>query len=236
MAISRHIVFFSILCALTKATPLPQGDDGTANICSGPNVKTDVHMDPAKMNWGNANPWDVVSYLNKPGGPCNEDSCRAGDPNALTTLPTTIVDGQGRKNPETFKITVVEYDFSNGTSQDWIGLAQGALIQNKNVTNAQWYQADGLAAKDGDTSQQPGGMLPQNYATTYIHIERTDGAVPCGHLDIQISVQPPNGQWCTPGDSVLGGLTAAMSYIQPEFAIAAGFFGAIAPLCKVLNP
>ena len=216
------------LAAMVAASPVPQ--DGGSGSC--PKItSTNFTVGTQAMNWGNASPGDVVSYLFKPGGPCEKDINCLPDP---LVMPSTFVNPQEDNtwqppNPITLSspkgASLIPDDLRNAlmvaTSQ---GFANGATV------NAHKYGGKALDAKSGAGHA---GTWNENWQANYMEISLMNGDERCAYVTVDASSwSPDTGGACKDATTLSSGISAALSIAFPPFAILAGFFGAVGLACS----
>ena len=214
--------------AVVTASPVPQ--DGPPSGC--PKItNTNFTYGTVSMNWGNALPGDVVSYLFKNGGPCfGAVNCV---PNQLV-MPSTFVTPQGDgtwqpPNPLTLS-TPPGTSYIPDDLRSALSLATQQGFANGVTTNAHKYQTGSLGAKSGDVNA---GTLNENIQTNYMEVTLLNGDERCAYVTVEAtSWSQDKGAACKDSIQLGSSLGAALSVANPLFAIVSGFFGLVGLSCS----
>lgn len=209
-----------------------------------PNIRTQIHHGQNEINYGNAYPWDVISSVIGPGGPCLAPPMCSIVP--VTNLPTSIVGdikhGKGSYPINyTFSVNVTESHY--GTLND-LKVLLWAGMQSLNDSNAQqgapWDDKhDKIHPTHGYPTQ---GNNTENWNTDELIVSRDDGGYTCELLHIKVTIpgfQPVQNNaecdaasgWMANTVTDVAGKAISGALGLPSDFIGEGYFGKLVPSC-----
>ncbi|KAI9662738.1 MAG: hypothetical protein M1831_002781 [Alyxoria varia] len=238
----------STLLGFARAAPTPAEAEASAKNGN----STSVDFFDGQINWGNAHPWDVVSYLIAEGGPCWTDDAGLGS--CMTTkkleLPTMWCDPSGTTAPleQTLVLSVSQTHWESSWTRDALMLGIMSALKKYNKETIQEYREIYFGATTLGPAPVDRGSIPQNSHTNEIFAQHRnkDGAM-IAEMRITIELKPPEGSLCdnigldSSGMELVGGTIMPMVTTATGAAISGAMVGLMATMgvlkaaCKSLE-